>query len=272
MKQDQNQLDRWGNTPLTICQCGGEQTCSGHKFGPAVRSHFLIHFVVSGSGTYSLNGTSYSLEAGQGFLIEPFVVTTYQADWETPWRYRWVGFVGGEAADLLRDRGLSGKNPIFTAPLEETEQCLSQMEAAYYNDPTRRLLLLSYLYRFLAGIPAAGGQEETENRYVLLAKEYIRHNFSYAITVQDVARYIGLERSYLYRLFQKHVGLSPQQYLLQQRLDYARDMLLSNRYNVTETAFSCGFSSVSHFSNLFKARYRMSPIQYQKGLNTIELE
>lgn len=90
---------------LTIYQCGYMKNIPDHKWGPAVRNHYLIHYAVAGCGTYTVDGTTYALRAGQGFLIEPFVITTYQADHDDPWEYYWFGFYGGEASYLITEAG-----------------------------------------------------------------------------------------------------------------------------------------------------------------------
>ena len=66
---------------LAFYFCGWEKCGPGHSFGPAVRPHFLFHFVLSGKGHYDRAGERYELEAGQGFLILPGESTCYQADW-----------------------------------------------------------------------------------------------------------------------------------------------------------------------------------------------
>ena len=82
------------NTSLEIYFCGREQCAAGHSFGPAVRPHYLIHFILSGKGRYHVNGDAYHLQAGDAFLIYPGETTVYEADEKNPWEYAWIGFGG----------------------------------------------------------------------------------------------------------------------------------------------------------------------------------
>ena len=88
------------NTPLEIYFCGREQCAAGHSFGPAVRPHYLIHFILSGQGRYHVNGDIHHLQAGDAFLIYPGETTFYEADEKNPWEYAWIGF-GGESCRAL---------------------------------------------------------------------------------------------------------------------------------------------------------------------------
>ena len=86
--------------PLILYFTGYEKCDPSHSFGPAIRTHYLIHYVVKGSGRFHENGRVHSLHAGDLFLILPGQITYYEADRETPWEYCWVGFDGYEAASI----------------------------------------------------------------------------------------------------------------------------------------------------------------------------
>ena len=87
----------------------GHQVCpAGHRFGPAIRDCFLLHFVIRGKGTLRTEEGEFSLEEGEGFLIFPEEVTTYTADEENPWEYFWVGVdANSETEAVLFRHGLS---------------------------------------------------------------------------------------------------------------------------------------------------------------------
>ena len=98
---------------LMLCFCGYAQCSSRHYFGPAARPNYLIHYILSGKGVYQVGEKRYELQAGQGFLIEPEVLTFYQADKDDPWTYCWIGFGGTRAEEYVRDIGLNSNHLIF---------------------------------------------------------------------------------------------------------------------------------------------------------------
>ena len=79
---------------LSVYNVGFQKCNSLYQWGPGVRDHYLIHYIISGKGTYHVNGESISLSAGDSFLVYPNTEVTYCADNDTPWEYAWVGFTG----------------------------------------------------------------------------------------------------------------------------------------------------------------------------------
>ena len=98
---------------LLLQFCGYSTTAPLHSFGPAVRPHYLIHFILNGKGIFQKGDKTYHLETGQGFFIEPDELTFYQADAKEPWEYLWVGFNGTMVPELLKQIGLSSSQPVF---------------------------------------------------------------------------------------------------------------------------------------------------------------
>ena len=82
--------------------------------------------------------------------------------------------------------------------------------------------------------------------------EYALRNYSYGITVEELARHVGVDRSHLFRIFKKMLGISPQEYLLNLKLARARELMESTELSVTEIMYSCGFNDLSNFSKQFK--------------------
>lgn len=101
----------------------GSETCDpGHFFGPSVRTHWLLHYVVYGFGRFERDSISYPVKPGDIFVIPPYEKTYYEADQKKPWRYIWIGFTTDQSVpeQLLK--------PIIHCPsagkiFEEMLQC-----------------------------------------------------------------------------------------------------------------------------------------------------
>ena len=104
---------------LYVNCCGLSQTEGLHSFGPALKPHYLVHYILSGKGRFSIGGKEYPLEAGYGFLITPDELAFYQADESDPWTYVWVGFSGTQAAEYVSNIGLSVRQPVFWSEASE---------------------------------------------------------------------------------------------------------------------------------------------------------
>ncbi len=252
--------------PLTIYYCGREACESSHSFGPAVRAHYLIHFILKGTGTYTVKGKTYSLSSGQAFLIRPQEVTYYQASTETPWEYVWIAFDGPEAEQILSDFHLLKETYLVElASRSMAFEYLSAVVTSFQNPEYSKLELLGYFYLIFACIqkePIASEKHYDKN-YYQKAITYIRQNYAYPINVSTISHQIGIERSYLYKIFQKYAKCSPKQYLIQYRLLAAKEMLVNTPYSITEIALSCGFHDSSSFCKSFQKDVLMSPLKYR---------
>lgn len=96
------------------------------------------------------------------------------------------------------------------------------------------------------------------------ALEYIHANYRKAqIEASELADICALSVPYFRKLFKKIHGISPIQYIINLKLDFASHLLQSELYTVEEVALHSGFSDTKYFSRLFKSRFGSSPKQYQ---------
>lgn len=266
--------DDFTNTDLNFYDCGEEVCASGYFYGPAVRNHFIIHFILSGKGTFKCGKKLYNLEAGNAFLICPDYVTYYEADKEDPWHYIWVGFNGVKVPKFIHNAGLSYDNPIFYYDTDNffkdtIEKMASFTEFSLETDLSR----LSYLYLFLSKlikIAPKNNSVSTYNsnieRYVKSATDYIEVNFCYHISVNSLADYIGINRKYLCTIFKTILGQTPIEYIIKTRMEKACHFLTNNDLSIAEISTSVGYSDQFVFSKQFKKTIGQSPSYYRSNL------
>ena len=95
--------------------------------------------------------------------------------------------------------------------------------------------------------------------------EIMEANFRFNLSLEEYAKLCHRSLSSFKRDFQTHFQESPGKWLLQKRLDYSAALLRSSKMNVTEIAFESGFEDVSHFSRVFKERFRVPPMIYRES-------
>jgi AraC-like DNA-binding protein len=100
--------------------------------------------------------------------------------------------------------------------------------------------------------------------YINLSIEYIHTFYNANISIADICEEINISPFHFIRTFKQKMGLSPHQYLLQVRIQKAKELLISGRYSVSEVGILCGFVSLPHFSSTFKALVGCSPIEFKK--------
>ena len=255
-------------TSLCVYNTGYEKCLPLHQWGPGVRNHYLLHYIVSGCGTYHYGEQTITLTAGDAFLVYPDSAITYRADENNPWEYYWVGFHGTEAHALIQNTAFSYEQPFIHAG-ELGEQLKQSLLAIYQSRGTsvahaakmtgELYLMLSILFE---NAESLGKKRVSDTSYVKAAIEFISSNYSYPISIDDVARYVGISRSHLFRQFQIHYHISPKEYLTECRINHACNLLKHSSLSITEIANSVGYDNSLYFSKAFHKIKGTSPSEY----------
>lgn len=264
-------IEKLSHTDLNMYKCGVEDCSPGHSWGPGVRDHYLIHYIHSGRGVFHINGLSYELEKGHGFLICPDVITYYQADQFEPWSYSWVGFHGLKAEVYLKQANLTLENPVFKYDRDDClKDCLLKMIETKNLARSREIRLTGLLYVFLSLLIEASdsrGYDTGSNRrdqYIKKAVEFIGMNYSRKITISEIAHYIGLDRSYLYSIFKEYLNTSPQEFLINFRMEKACELMKNDILSIGDISRSVGYEDTLLFSKVFKKVKGSPPRDFRK--------
>lgn len=128
------------------------------------------------------------------------------------------------------------------------------------------LALLAHLTAFYAKQPAVvrprhGGLARWQERR---AKEMLLANLDGKIGLEELARACGLSRSHFARAFKAAVGMPPLQWLLIQRVERAKTLLLNSTLPIDQIAHQCGFADQSHFTRAFLRIVDVTPGVWQR--------
>ena len=211
---------------LSVYNVGFQKCDPLYQWVPGIRDHYLIHYIISGRGYYKLGQQTYELNAGDTFLVYPNTEVTYYAAEEDSWEYAWVGFTGSDASMILKATDFTPEVPfIRNTPLGDAiRRQILHIYDARGNEFEHAVEMTGRLYTMLAlflhGASHTNAQNSA-NSYVQKGIEFISSNYSYAITVEDIAHYVGVSRSHLFRSFETVLGRSPKEYLTDFRMKQA---------------------------------------------------
>lgn len=238
-------VDKNRATDIIPLFVGYEQCKPSHSFGPHIRSHYIVHYCLSGKGVLYDKFGEHKIGAGELFIIRPDEVTTYTADEDEPWKYVWLGFKGERASVFSTDRSVySCKSDLFVRLLELAET--SEPSSDIYTS-----IIYELIYRLFS---------ESEHSTDTLSKirKYVRYNYMLKITAESVAAAFGYERTYLYRIFKKRYDVSIKEYIINVRMENAR-IFLEKGLTVAETAAITGYNDEFNFSRAYKKHYGIPP-------------
>lgn len=250
----------------------GKQYCDpSYCWGPGVKDHYKILFIHKGKGTYQINGCTYHLEQGQGFMVFPDTICCMKADEQEPWVYSWIAFQGTCVANILEQLKLSKLSPYFEfAPANWFDSWLDQFTEADTRLSNSGLVLHGLLYQLIAEWISLLSEPSVENYvpktkelYVRRAIDYIHNHYYNKVSITELARLIGIDRIYLSSLFKEVVQLSPQTYLLQYRMDKACDLMRNPQLSISDISHSVGYNDPLLFSKMFKKMKGVSPTSFR---------
>lgn len=232
---------------------GSEQCSPSHYYGPAIRKHWLIHFVENGTGIFEINKNTYKIEKGDLFVIPPLVQTYYEADQNNPWLYTWIGF----ETDIILPKSFS--HPVIKC--KEAEEIFDEMKLCKNYDNGKSAFLTCCIWKLLTAL------YEQDTKTILpidLALSYIHSEYNKNLTVQEIADKINLERSYFSRQFKNQTGMSPVAYIQRYRLKRAAELMRLTNAKPSVAAYSVGYDDIFYFSKIFKRQFGVSPREYIK--------
>lgn len=155
---------------------------------------------------------------------------------------------------------------------ERVKKALFNIFLSRGPEPRNETLMVGYLYLFIAELMQEAMDLEphasnSSSQYVINAIKYIQFNYSHDISIDDIAKAVGVSRSHLYRVFMSNVGQSPIDYLTSYRISEACFLLKNSQLSIAEIAVSVGFFDQFYFSRVFKKSKGVPPSKYLTSIN-----
>lgn len=150
----------------------------------------------------------------------------------------------------------------FRTIMEEYEK----LRPGYYHKIHSYLMLIimELLRRkdFVKSVPSPAAGASHTSLLLNKAVSYISANIKDPLRISQVSRACGVSESYLYRIFISGLGMSPKDYILKRKMEYAGELLREGTMTVTQIGRELGFSNPNHFSNAFVNVMGVRPSKY----------
>lgn len=162
----------------------------------------------------------------------------------------------------VRDRQLEQTLMLLRSELHQGGGWVGQL----YVESLANVLAVNLLREYsTASSRMAVHRGGLSDRNILQISEYVHEHLDQEIRLGDLAQVAGISQFHFSRLFKQSLGLSPHQYLLQQRVERAKQLLKSSQLSIVEIALECGFNSQSHLGKAFRELTGVTPRAYRKS-------
>lgn len=187
--------------------------------------------------------------------------------------YCWLGFDGAGASHYAELCGF-GEGVYMQecrvepeAFLKTAEKMMQDMKPGISSVLKRTAVMYEFLALAVESYAKSGHGSLYQpgylpDMYVDCAVDLIKKNYRH-ISIADLAKYVGINRSYLADIFKKKMKMSPQQYLLRYRLEKSCELLRTTELPIQEVAKRIGYDNPLAFTKMFKKIYEMSPSKYR---------
>ena len=158
----------------------------------------------------------------------------------------------------------------------ELERLLQPAERVGGEETHLNFVAVRLICGALAAIPASVWEDPGRDSRVRAALQFMKEHTAEPLTVEELARKVGMTPPSFIRLFRREIGKSPYQYLILLRHWRSRELLATGRLSTEQVAESCGFSDRNHFARSFRNKFGFPPAEWRKryreglGWNSVE--
>lgn len=230
-----------------------------------------VIFVKSGSGEAIVDGKRYALASGDILIYNAYTTHNEVSSERDPLEIYFFAaekielsglprghLVAPEKSELVHTGEDADTFAFYFSALVKESQSEAHMAKEVTECLTRATLIL--ILRLLMS-----DREEylKINRLYFKAKTYIDEYFAGISSVEEICRAQHISNYYLTHLFKSHSGTTPLRYLIGKKLELAKALLKATTLTVRGISERCGWKDTAYFSKVFKAREKMTPLEYR---------
>ncbi len=253
------------DVPLMINCCGKQvfQTQDYFCNRENGRIDYQIIYIYRGKGHFFIDGQWIALSAGNIILYRPEVPQFYSYYAEEKPEIYWIHFTGNQCEEILEKYNIRncyiGENLYLKLLFQDIITEL-QLKKLQYEDIVlyNFCIMLSFIKRSFCCLSKLSDNDFSFDRLLI----ELNSKYANKWTVASMADYCKLSESYFSHTFRERMGISPMHYLNSQRIEKAKDFLLSNSMNVATVARLVGFDDPLYFSRVFKKYTGITPQMY----------
>lgn len=249
----------------------------GFFFKGEAHRQYELTYMDKGSMRSIVGGQEYVLNSGEMMLYGPGQWHSQYAEGEELVCFLTVAFdMDCEYADILLNRKLqvdAAGAALLNGLLREFRQA-DVLSGDFICCKLMQFLLnmIRRAHRGEQGAPLTlTYAANSENNIVDQALRHIAENIYEKLTVAGVAKAVNVSPSYLSVLFARHLQIKPSDYIRREKLEESKRMIKRGEMSFSQIADQLKFSSVCHFSYLFKRWYAMTPSEFSRSIAPGEL-
>jgi AraC family transcriptional regulator, melibiose operon regulatory protein len=236
-----------------------------------------LNYILEGSCSYIIGENTYPLKKQNLIIIDSTIPHKKLFDHTKPCSVLGCSFALSEHYPL----GVSLGSILQTDPqlfkyfetidnahvIDNAQSIFSDMETLYtqFHQEKNDYFLFTLVNKILFSLGyLMKGSETLPSDYSLQIQNYIKNNYYHIQSIEEIARHVNLNKTYMERIFKKEMGISIWQYVMHFKMEAAKNLLLHPEIPIGEIDSLIGMNSRQAFYLQFKKNYHLSPLEYRK--------
>lgn len=238
-----------------------------------VHEEFAFGITLSGRQDFFANGAFHRSRPGNLIVFNPEAAHDGHSGEKQVLNYYMLYIHPSQLEPMLASAGVRNSQGyrIADTMLEDAllRQHLLNLAALVEKKSTSKIAQECALYQMAERIAQCYGSYLPDRKsckidsLLRLAKDFIQENIHQDLSLADICQQVHLSKYHFLRMFRQHFGITPHQYILNCRVNRAREQLECG-VALNDVVFEYGFSDLSHFNRRFKPIFGMTPRQYQR--------
>ncbi|QZE13943.1 AraC family transcriptional regulator [Halosquirtibacter laminarini] len=237
-----------------------------------ILDEFQLLYITQGTGVFETKTKKYNVKEGDTILLFPYEWHRYRPMLETGWTEYYVGFNGGFNNQMMHF--FSPDNPVnyigFNEQVHQSFKIILQLSSeekiGFQQAIGGQIIYLLGQVRLIVTNNAYANN--AIERIINQSRVYMRSNVTENIRMEDLACDLKISYSLFRTEFKKYTGVSPGQYLLQLKIQLAKNLLSNTQMSIKEVSYNSGFESPYYFSRVFKKYTNATPSEFRHRIRS----
>lgn len=228
---------------------------------------YQFEYVTAGKGYVEIDGTTYTVRAGDLFFINKWSPNFYYTDKKELLEKEFVTVSGSLTEQLVQIYQLNSSFVLRhigeSKDMKQILQALSKIEFLGRDEAFAQVeILLHRIIQKLSTKSDAAIEQNISTPEAML--EYIHHHLENKFTLDDMSQYFFLSKAQLIRIFKARYRITPMQYAILKRIETSMYLLENSNLSIKEIAERLAFSDSKHYTKTFSKMTGTAPIKYRR--------
>jgi AraC-like DNA-binding protein len=225
---------------------------------PPTRKHYIFEYVISGKGYIFINEEWHTLKAGNMYIVGKDDARNFYSDPKEPMNKIWCTFSSEYIDSMLVNYGIS--SGVYTVDVREFFDNIYEIAKSHLSEKEKLFVVADNIHKII--LKTAESLESGTSLCTQIEKE-LTSSIYRNVNLGELAEQLFISRAHLIRVFKQHKGITPYQFLLNEKIKIAKALLATTEMSVKSISDKLCFADEHYFSHLFKEKTGLSPLKYK---------